>query len=122
MRNVIKLRGGREGGREGGLAYLVIMLNRALEGAVDRVKLKHVLEVVGRDEGVIDRLDARQGLALRGAGDQSANPTEAVNPHIDGPGSASLGIGGIHNVDELGLEGSTAHQETVNVGLAGQLC
>jgi len=111
-----------EEGREGGRAYLVIMLDRALEGAVDRVKLKHVLEVVRGDERVIDGLDAGQGLALRGAGHQSPNTTEAVNPHIDRASGASLGVGGIDDVNELGLERRPSDEETVDVGLAGQIC
>jgi hypothetical protein len=52
---------------------------------------------------------------------QAADAAEAVDADVDGAGRLGVGVGGVDDVDELGLERRAAHEEAVDVGLAGQL-
>ena len=52
---------------------------------------------------------------------QAADAAEAVDADVDGAGRLGAGVGGVDDVDELGLERGAAHEEAVDVGLGRQL-
>ena len=52
---------------------------------------------------------------------QAADAAEAVDADVDGAGRLGTGVGGVDDVDKLGLERGAAHEEAVDVGLGRQL-
>ena len=93
-----------------------ILTNDARELSVDGIVLEHVLHVVGGDEGVVHSDDVDHGIVLSGAHDETADAAESVDANVDGL-ERVLGAVAVDDVGELGLEGGTADEETIDIGL-----
>mmetsp|Transcript_17755 Transcript_17755/g.36891 ORF Transcript_17755/g.36891 Transcript_17755/m.36891 type:complete len:590 (+) Transcript_17755:215-1984(+) len=87
--------------------------------SVDGIVLQHVLHVVGRDKGVVDGDDVDHRVVLGGAHDEASNTSKSVDSNVNGLDRLESGLA-VDNVGELGLEGGSSDEESVNVGLLGE--
>jgi hypothetical protein len=98
---------------------VTVLGNDAGELSVDGVVLEHVLHVVGGDEGVVHGDNVDHGVVLGGAHDKTADTSETVDANVDGLERVLSSVA-VDNVSELGLEGGTADEEAIDVGLGGK--